>query len=90
MPFEWDEEKRESNLAKHGVDFRRAIEVFDGRIVESPDDRHEYGEARTRCLGVIDGRVYSVVYTWREANRRIISARKANAREQRAYYTRYR
>lgn len=85
MPFEWDAAKQESNLAKHGVDFRRAIEIFDGYVIEEADQRHNYGEERIRCLGAIEGRVYNVVYTWRGANRRIISARKANEREVRNY-----
>jgi uncharacterized protein len=78
----------ESNLAKHGVDFRRALQMFEGSVVEVADDRHDYGELRFRCLGEIDGRVYSVVYTWRGPNRRIISARQANVREQRTYHAR--
>ena len=86
--FEWDEAKRESNLLKHGVDFRRAIQIFDSRVVEDVDDRYDYGESRYRCLGEIDGRVYSVVYTWRELKRRIINARKANEGETRNYYAR--
>jgi uncharacterized DUF497 family protein len=88
MPFEWVEEKRESNLAKHGVDFRRAVQIFDGDVIDTTDERHDYGELRIGCLGEIDGRVYSVVYTWRGPNRRIISARKANGRETRAYHAR--
>jgi len=31
MRFEWDEEKRLSNIAKHGFDFIRAARLFDGR-----------------------------------------------------------
>jgi uncharacterized DUF497 family protein len=31
MQFEWDEAKRVANAAKHGIDFRTAIELFDGR-----------------------------------------------------------
>jgi uncharacterized protein len=85
MPFEWDEAKRENNLAKHGVDFRRAVQVFRGRVVERFDQRRNYGEIRIRCVGEIDGRAYVVIYTWRGPNRRIISARKANERETRAY-----
>ena len=88
MPFEWDEEKRESNLAKHGVDFRRALQIFDGDEIETADERHDYGELRIGSLGEIDGRIYSVVYTWRGPNRRIISARKANGRETRTYHAR--
>ena len=33
MEFEWDDEKRLNNLAKHGFDFQRAAELFDGRPV---------------------------------------------------------
>jgi uncharacterized protein len=86
--FEWDEAKRQQNLAKHGVDFVDVIPIFDGRIVESADDRSDYGEHRVRCLGELGGRVYFTVYTWRGDSRRLISARKANVREQRAYYAR--
>ena len=90
MPFEWDEAKREQNLAKHGIDFRRIGAMFDGRVIEAADERQDYGERRIRCLGEIESRVYSVTYTWRGENRRIISARKANVLEQRAYYGRHR
>ena len=62
--------------------------LFDGPTVETVDDRFNYGETRINALGEIEGRVYVVTYTWRDANRRIISARKANAREQRKYYAR--
>ncbi|MGH6903977.1 MAG: BrnT family toxin [Geminicoccaceae bacterium] len=30
MRFEWDDRKRLANLEKHGLDFRRAVQVFDG------------------------------------------------------------
>lgn len=89
MGFEWDEEKRASNLAKHGVDFIDVVPMFGGGLLEGIDDRRDYGESRIRCLGELGGRVFSVVYVWRSENRRIISARKANAREQRAYYARH-
>ena len=90
MPFEWDETKRESNLAKHRVDFVRAVRIFDGAVLEAVDARRDYREIRISCLGEIEGRVYAVVYTWRGEDRRIISARKANARETRTYHARYR
>jgi uncharacterized protein len=63
-------------------------ELLDGPTVEAVDDRFNYGEPRTSCLGEIEGRVFVVTITWRGADRRIISARKANAREQRTYYAR--
>lgn len=88
MPFEWDEAKRRRNIEQHGVDFVDVSALFNERVVESVDDRNNYGEIRMRCLGVLAGRVYAVIYTWRGDNRRLISARKANVREQRAYYRR--
>jgi uncharacterized protein len=88
MAFEWDEDNRKAHLAKHGVDFRRATQIFDGPTVETVDDRLNYRETRINALGEIEGRVYAVTYTWRDRTRRIISARKANAREQRKYHAR--
>ena len=88
MVFEWDETRREANLVKHGVDFRRMAQLFDGPTVKVGDDRQDYGETRIHCLGEIEGRVFAVAYAWRGANRRIISARKANARERKTYYAR--
>ncbi len=90
MGFEWDERKREANLSHHNVDFVDVLALFEGTTLEIVDERFDYGETRIRCLGEIEGRVYVVVYTWRGVNRRIISARKANAREKRAYYARQR
>jgi uncharacterized protein (DUF4415 family) len=71
MPFEWDEEKRESNRAKHRVDFVDIFGIVDGQVKEIVDKRRNYRETRIRRLGEIRGRVYVVVYTWREDNRRI-------------------
>ena len=63
--------------------------LFDGPVTETVDGCTDYGETRINALGEIDGRVYFVTYTWRGAVRRIISARKANEREQRTYHTRH-
>jgi uncharacterized protein len=85
MRFEWDEGKRAANIAKHGVDLA-AIEGFDfesAAIV--PDVRHEYGEAREIALGLISTRLHVVVFTRRGRTVRIISLRKANAREVKSY-----
>lgn len=40
--FEWDEEKREKNLANHGLDFRDAELIFDGRsAVHAPSYKND-------------------------------------------------
>ena len=56
----------------------------DDRIV-GRDRRRDYAEDRYRLLGTIEGRVFVVIYTMRRSVVRIISARKANAREIREY-----
>jgi uncharacterized DUF497 family protein len=85
MRFEWDEKKREANLAKHGVDFASAEEFdFEGALV-IPDDRRNYGEARSTALGHIGTRLHVLTFVWRGEVVRVISLRKANAREVRAY-----
>jgi uncharacterized protein len=89
MAFEWDEDNRKAHLAKHGVDFRDVAPIFDGPTDETVDERINYRETRINALGEIEDRVYAVTYTWRGPNRRIISARKANAREQRKYHARH-
>lgn len=83
MSFEWDAAKRDYNFAKHRVDFVDMFPLFDGELLERVDDRFDYGETRVGCLGEVDGRIYFVVYTWRGTNRRLISARRANAERER-------
>ena len=86
MEVEWDEQKRHTNIAKHGVDFVAAARVFDGPILEVEDRRRDYGEMRFLALGEVAGQVIHVVYTWRGRRRRIISARRASRDERQRYY----
>jgi hypothetical protein len=44
MRFEWDERKRQANLAKHGLDFRRAVRVFDRPSFTYPSPKLDEGE----------------------------------------------
>ena len=86
MELAFDPMKRKANIAKHGVDFLVAARVFlDPFRLDAPDDRVDYKEERRLCLGLVEGRAYVVIYVVRQATRRIISARKANEREQRKY-----
>lgn len=85
MEFEWDEIKRVSNLMKHGIDFEDALYIWEGTVIEKADPRSYRGETRFVTFGECDGRLMAVVHTWRGNCCRIISARKANKRERRAY-----
>ena len=79
--FEWDENKRRSNLAKHGVDFA-VIDLFNWTsAIIRVDVRHDYGEERLKAEGLISNRIHSVTYTERGTAKRIISLRKASKKE---------
>ncbi len=67
-------------------DFTYVISVFvDPNLLIERDQRWDYGEERFRALGLLDEKVFIVIYTKRLAAIRIISARRANRREVRRY-----
>lgn len=81
--YEWDEGKRQINLAKHGVDFN-AMESFEWETaVEAADDQHD--EPRWVAIGFIGLQLHVVVYTVRNHAVRIISLRKATPQERMRY-----
>jgi len=86
VEFAWDPRKAAANQRKHGVDFADAGTVFhDEQAITIPDEGSDE-EDRFTTLGVDAlGRVLVVVYTWHEDSPRLISARKATARERRQY-----
>lgn len=86
MRFEWDEDKRQINLRKHGFDFRDAEKVFVGRTVTIEDTRYEYGEARFITVGLLRDAVVVIVHTEQVNLIRVISMRKANKYEEQSYY----
>ena len=87
--FEWNDDKARSNFAEHKITFEIARRVFDDPHAETIyDDRIDYGEDRYNRIGMIFGRLVTVCYTERGKSVRIISARKANKREQNTYFKR--
>ena len=88
MEFEWDENKRMSNLAKHDIDFADVIYVFDDpHRIENMDDRKNYGEIRINTIGLLKNEVIvAVVHTDRNGITRIISARRTSKKERNLYY----
>ena len=85
MIFEWDENKRQSNIEKHGLDFRDAPQLFDENYVEAKARAGSDGEERFLATGVVNENYVTVVYTERDGATRIISLRKARKNEQRRY-----
>ena len=84
--FEWDDAKSERCVRDRGFGFADILPAFldPNRRVER-DDRRDYGEARFRLYGRVAGRLLVIAYTRRGMVMRIISARKANARERDRY-----
>ena len=85
MIITYDQEKHAWTLAHRELDFERCSEVFGGIHVTVQDTREVYGEIRNITIGSLDGRKVIIVWTPRSGSRRIISMRKANDREQKAY-----
>src|SRR5437899_3148082 len=86
MGFEWDEDKNQLNIQKHGLDFADAWEVFTTPMLIALDDRQDYGEDRWVGMGTLRTHVVVVVYTERAKGViRIISMRKATSRERKHY-----
>ena len=82
--FEWDEAKRLIVLQARGLDFRDAEELYDGRAmlhIASP----RKAKLRFRSIAEKNGKFYTIVWTWREGNQRIITFRRARDAETRAY-----
>jgi len=89
IKFEWDQNKADSNIKKHGVTFTEAKSVFFdyfARLIPDPDS--SIGEERFIILGKCsDSKVLVVCHCYKEPNEtvRIISARKADKRERKQY-----
>jgi len=88
MKYEWDEAKNRKNIAKHGIGFEDAEQVFSGPCVTFKDDRFDYGEERLVTLGLLAGRLVVIAHAPRDEGTRIISMRKGNRREQEIYQKR--
>ena len=84
LEFEWDEEKRLSNIEKHGIDFEDAIAVFDGRPATTKPSRFQ-NEPRLVTIAIVDNRFMTVVWTPRGDRIRLISARRSRHAEKRAH-----
>jgi len=87
IEFEWDEQKRLSNIDKHGIDFVGACQIFDSYTVEFEDNRYDYGEDRYIAIGKTNDKILTVIYTYRDDIIRIISARKSTKYERNIYYS---
>ena len=87
MEFEWDPNKSDTNLRKHGVSFHEASTVFgDPLSITFNDPDHSIGEHRLLTFGYSRmNQLLAVVHTDGHGKTRIISARRATKRERKIY-----
>lgn len=83
MSVVFDQKKDEANIAKHGVSLALAAQMQ--ILAVQPDQRQDYGEARTRAFGLIAGEPHCLVFTVRDGEVRAISLRRAHHKEYRRY-----
>jgi uncharacterized protein len=91
VSWTWDPAKAAANRVKHGLSFDTAALVFEDPLHASRLDSHPEGD-RWHTIGLVGPVLLLVVHTWPEAESeegepvgRIISARKATARERKIY-----
>jgi uncharacterized DUF497 family protein len=80
MLFDYDENKSVSNKRKHGIDFEEVQVLWDDANLVELDVAYE-GEPRFIVIGIIDGKNWTAVITYRGETIRIISARRSREKE---------
>lgn len=89
LTFEFDPKKSKNNFEKHGIDFIAAQRIFDDEalaIIKGASSN----ETRYMAIGLLDGKLWTAVYNWRNVNIRLISARRARKSEIWAYEENFR
>lgn len=83
----WDPVKAEQNWRKHGVTFFEAETIFRDPLLSSAADVvHSDAEDRFRVTGISrEGRILAIIYTIRDDEAWLITARRADPAERRHY-----
>ncbi len=85
MEITYDQRKNARNIAERGLSFDLVEQFdFDTALIDQ-DDRQDYGEVRYVAIGYIVERLHVLVFTETQNGLRVISLRKANQREVKAY-----
>jgi uncharacterized DUF497 family protein len=87
IKFEWDPDKEQRNIRRHGISFSEAATVFGDPLSWTfPDPAHSIGEYRHLTIGISSfGKTLMVSHADRGENIRLISAREATRREKKYY-----
>ncbi len=85
MRIEFDPAKCQANIKTRGLSFERVAEFDFATAAVEQDLRKPYPETRYVALGWLDARLHVLCFTPTDDGLRVISFRKANARELRRY-----
>ncbi|MCD2448913.1 BrnT family toxin [Methylicorpusculum oleiharenae] len=82
--FEYDDDKSQANLEKHGIGFHAAQELWDDPdLLEFPAKSDN--EPRFLVIGRIGAKHWSAVITYRNEKVRLISVRRSRKKEVELY-----
>jgi uncharacterized protein len=81
----YDPAKNERNICERGLSFVRASDFDFGAAMRFVDIRRDYGEVRHVALGYLDKRLHALCFAETATGIRVISFRRANAREVKRY-----
>ncbi len=80
ITFEFDESKSQANLLKHGINFIDAQALWDDpSLLEIPAKTED--EPRYLIIGLIQGKHWSAIITYRGLHVRLISVRRSRTEE---------
>lgn len=85
MRISFDPAKSERNIRNRGLSFESAAEFDFESALYAADERHDYGETRHIAVGVLGVRLHVLCFAETVDGIRVISFRKANAREVKRY-----
>jgi len=82
----YDDNKRQINLKKHGIDLAECVSIFDHPMITKEDAHENYGEQRLLSLGLLNSVVVFMVWVDKVEHPHLISVREATKHEQKYYY----
>ena len=86
MKDRFDPAKDAANREKHKLALSFGDRIFEDDLhIIVPTIREEDGELRFKVIGLVDGKLHTGVFTWRNDQPRLISVRRSNKGEERAY-----
>ena len=85
MRITFDPSKNERNIRLRGLSFERAADFSFDTALYTVDERKDYSEVRTVAIGLLGSRIHVLCFADVPGGIRVISFRKANAREVKRY-----